>query len=119
MSLDLRSATPIGPRRVTVKASGDAAGLVLFTLESGQVLITLDSSVMNVSIAEVAEDVGTTGTGIQTPITLCTASPARALRCSSSGGRLLTLVALYLTYVVPNEPVAGPATPTPEPASSP
>ena len=34
--------------------------------------MTLDSSVMNVSIAQVAEDVGTTITGIQTAITLYT-----------------------------------------------
>ena len=47
-----------------------AAGLVLFTLATAQFLMTLDSSVMNVSIAQVAEDVGTTVTGIQTAITL-------------------------------------------------
>ncbi len=46
------------------------AGLVLLTLASGQFLMTLDSSVMNVSIATVAKDVGTTVTGIQTAITL-------------------------------------------------
>jgi len=48
------------------------AGLVLLTLASGQFLMTLDSSVMNVSIATVAKDVGTTVTGIQTAITLYT-----------------------------------------------
>src|SRR6266498_1306033 len=48
------------------------AGLVLLTLASGQFLMTLDSSVMNVSIATVAEDVGTSVTGIQTAITLYT-----------------------------------------------
>src|SRR5207344_3256793 len=47
-------------------------GLVLLTLGAGQFLMTLDSSVMNVSIATVAEDVGTTITGIQTAITLYT-----------------------------------------------
>jgi len=47
-------------------------GLVLLTLSSGQFLMTLDSSVMNVSIATVAKDVGTTVTGIQTAITLYT-----------------------------------------------
>jgi hypothetical protein len=36
--------------------------LVLLTLAAGQFLMTLDSSVMNVSIATVAEDVGTTVT---------------------------------------------------------
>jgi MFS family permease len=47
-------------------------GLVLLTLASGQFLMTLDSSVMNVAIATVAKDVGTTVTGIQTAITLYT-----------------------------------------------
>src|SRR6476619_5366445 len=49
-----------------------AAGLVLLTLCAGQFLMMLDSSVMNVSIATVAKDVGTTVTGIQTAITLYT-----------------------------------------------
>ena len=48
------------------------AGLVLLTLASAQFLMTLDSSVMNVSIATVAKDVGTTVTGIQTAITFYT-----------------------------------------------
>jgi MFS family permease len=52
------------------EASGSQ--LVLFTLAAGQFLMTLDSSVMNVSIEEVAKDVGTTVTGIQTAITLYT-----------------------------------------------
>jgi MFS family permease len=48
------------------------ATLVLLTLAAGQFLMTLDSSVMNVSIATVAEDVGTTVTGIQGAITAYT-----------------------------------------------
>jgi MFS family permease len=52
--------------------AASAAGLVLVTLGSGQFLMTLDSSVMNVAIATVAKDVGTTVTGIQTAITLYT-----------------------------------------------
>jgi MFS family permease len=55
---------------VTKAASGSQ--LVLFTLAAGQFLMTLDSSVMNVSIEEVAKDVGTTVTGIQTAITMYT-----------------------------------------------
>ncbi len=54
------------------KAVGQGTGLVLITLASGQFLMTLDSSVMNVAIATVAKDVGTTVTGIQTAITLYT-----------------------------------------------
>jgi MFS family permease len=56
---------PVGP--AVAMASG-----VLLTLASAQFLMTLDSSVMNVSIATVAEDVGTSVTGIQTAITLYT-----------------------------------------------
>ena len=48
------------------------AGYVLLVLATGQFVMTLDSSVMNVSIATVAHDVGTTVTGIQTAITLYT-----------------------------------------------
>ena len=49
-----------------------AATLVLLTLAAGQFLMTLDTSVMNVSIATVAKDVGTTVTGIQGAITAYT-----------------------------------------------
>src|SRR5205814_8306711 len=66
------------PAAVTTTAeaapSSRAAGatLVLLTLATGQFLMTLDSSVMNVSIATVAKDVGTTVTGIQGAITAYT-----------------------------------------------
>ena len=65
-----RAATDPHERAAVTTAAapaGRAAGatLVLLTLASGQFLMTLDSSVMNVSIATVAEDVGTTVTGIQ------------------------------------------------------
>ncbi|MFE5898235.1 MFS transporter [Streptomyces sp. NPDC056488] len=46
--------------------------VVLLTLAAGQFLMALDSSVMNVSIATVAEDVGTTVAGIQGAITAYT-----------------------------------------------
>jgi hypothetical protein len=49
-----------------------ATGVILLTLASAQFLMTLDSSVMNVSIATVAKGVGTTVTGVQTAITLYT-----------------------------------------------
>ncbi|MER7203088.1 MFS transporter [Streptomyces sp. CB01635] len=52
--------------------SSTTARLVLLTLAAGQFLMALDSSVMNVSIATVAEDVGTTVTGIQGAITAYT-----------------------------------------------
>jgi EmrB/QacA subfamily drug resistance transporter len=58
----------------SVPAARAASGsmLVLLTLAAGQFLMTLDSSVMNVSIATVAKDVGTTVTGIQGAITAYT-----------------------------------------------
>jgi MFS family permease len=58
--------------RGTATAAAQGTGLVLLTLASGQFVMTLDSSVMNVSIATVAKDVGTTVTGIQSAITLYT-----------------------------------------------
>src|SRR5690348_10295744 len=48
------------------------ATIILLTLAAGQFLMTLDTSVMNVSIATVAKDVGTTVTGIQGAITAYT-----------------------------------------------
>ncbi|WP_328942310.1 MFS transporter [Streptomyces sp. NBC_00250] len=55
-------------------AGGAPAGAraVLLTLAAGQFLMALDSSVMNVAIATVADDVGTTVTGIQGAITAYT-----------------------------------------------
>ncbi|HEX3564179.1 MAG TPA: MFS transporter [Acidimicrobiales bacterium] len=52
--------------------TGPKAGFVLLVLASAQFLMTLDSSVMNVSIQYVAKDLNTTVTGIQTAITLYT-----------------------------------------------
>ncbi len=66
-----------------------ASGLVLLTLASGQFLMTLDSSVMNVSIATVAKDVGTTVTGIQTAITLYTLVMATLMIAGGKLGQIL------------------------------
>ena len=60
-----------GSSRAAAAATA-GAGLILFTLATGQFLMTLDTSVMNVSIATVADDLGTTITGVQTAITLYT-----------------------------------------------
>ena len=51
--------------------------------------MTLDSSVMNVSIATVAEDVGTTVTGIQTAITLYTLVMASLMITGGKIGQIL------------------------------
>jgi MFS family permease len=61
-----------GTASVSAADAAGAASGVLVTLASAQFLMTLDTSVMNVSIATVAKDVGTTVTGIQTAITMYT-----------------------------------------------
>ncbi len=68
---------------------GSAAGGVLLTLAAGQFLMTLDSSVMNVSIATVAKDVNTTVTGIQTAITLYTLVMASLMITGGKIGQIL------------------------------
>jgi MFS family permease len=65
------------------------AGIVLLTLASAQFLMTLDSSVMNVSIATVAKDVGTTVTGIQTAITFYTLVMASLMITGGKFGQIL------------------------------
>ena len=74
-----------------------AAGVVLLTLASAQFLMTLDSSVMNVSIAQVAEDVGTTVTGIQTAITFYTLVMATLM---ITGGKLGSLWGRRRTFAI-------------------
>src|SRR5262245_15508167 len=59
------------------------------TLASAQFLMTLDSSVMNVSIATVAKDVGTTVTGIQTAITFYTLVMASLMITGGKLGQIL------------------------------
>jgi MFS family permease len=73
----------------TVEDRTSAAGTVLLTLAAGQFLMTLDSSVMNVSIATVAKDVGTTVTGIQTAITLYTLVMATLMITGGKLGQIL------------------------------
>src|SRR5207247_56686 len=63
--------------------------LVLLTLAAGQFLMTLDSSVMNVSIATVAKDVGTTVTGIQGAITAYTLVMAALMITGAKVGALI------------------------------
>ena len=66
-----------------------ASASVLATLAAAQFLMTLDSSVMNVSIATVAEDVGTSVTGIQTAITLYTLVMASFMITGGTVGKIL------------------------------
>lgn len=73
----------------TERTAAAAAGMVLLTLASAQFLMTLDSSVMNVSIATVAKDVGTTVTGIQTAITFYTLVMASLMITGGKLGQVL------------------------------
>ena len=65
------------------------SGVVLVTLASGQFLMALDSSVMNVSIAVVAEDLDTTVTGIQTAITMYMLVMASLMMTGGKLGQIL------------------------------
>src|SRR3954454_23390696 len=62
---------------------------VLITLAFAQFLMTLDTSVMNVSIATVAEDVNTTITGIQGAITMYTLVMAALMITGAKIGALI------------------------------
>src|SRR5438477_12661482 len=73
----------------TAEVAAAAAGSVLLTLASAQFLMTLDSSVMNVSIATVAKDVDSTVTGIQTAITLYTLVMAALMITGGKLGQIL------------------------------
>jgi MFS family permease len=75
--------------KTTGAAAAQAASTVLITLAAGQFLMTLDSSVMNVAIATLAEDVGTTITGIQTAITLYTLVMAMLM---ITGGKIGSMI---------------------------
>jgi MFS family permease len=76
---------------VAARAASPARGatLVLLTLATGQFLMTLDSSVMNVSIATVAKDVGTTVTGIQGAITAYTLVMAALMITGAKVGAMI------------------------------
>ena len=71
--------------------------MVLVTLAAGQFLMTLDSSVMNVAIATVAEDVGTTITGIQTAITLYTLVMAMVM---VTGGKIGSMIGRRRAFAI-------------------
>jgi MFS family permease len=84
------------PETATGRAA-QATGVVLLTLAAGQFVMTLDSSVMNVSIATVAKDVGTTVTGIQTAITLYTLVMAMLM---ITGGKIGSMIGRRRAFVI-------------------
>ena len=73
----------------TKSAATKGASVVLLTLCAGQFLMALDSSVMNVSIATVADDLGTTITGIQSAIVLYTLVMAMLM---VTGGKIGSII---------------------------
>src|SRR4051812_1916242 len=81
------------------KSSSAAAGAtaVLLALCAGQFLMALDSSVMNVSIATVAEDLGTTITGIQSAIVLYTLVMAMLM---ITGGKIGSIIGRKRAFVI-------------------
>jgi MFS family permease len=79
----------LGQAGAKSRGRGRAAGMALLTLASGQFLMTLDTSVMNVSIATVAKDVHTTVTGIQTAITFYTLVMASLMITGGKIGEIL------------------------------
>ena len=81
----------------TDSAERSASGVILLTLATGQFLMTLDSSVMNVSISQVAEDLGTTVTGIQTAITLYTLVMATLM---ITGGKVGSLIGRKRAFAI-------------------
>jgi MFS family permease len=74
-----------------------ASRVVLLTLAAGQFVMTLDTSVMNVSIATVAKDVGTTVTGIQGAITAYTLVMAALM---ITGGKIGALIGRKRAFAI-------------------
>ena len=74
---------------VVSRTAASGAQVILLTLAAGQFLMTLDSAVMNVSIATVAQDVGTTVTGIQGAITAYTLVMAMLMIPGAKVGALI------------------------------
>jgi EmrB/QacA subfamily drug resistance transporter len=89
------------PGRMSTETRGaevvQGAGLVLLTLCAGQFLMALDSSVMNVSIATVAKDLGTTITGIQTAIVLYTLIMAMLM---VTGGKVGSIIGRKRAFLI-------------------
>ncbi|TXS53143.1 MFS transporter [Streptomyces sp. uw30] len=83
--------------RAGTAPSSATARLVLLTLAAGQFLMALDSSVMNVSIATVADDVGTTVAGIQGAITAYTLVMAM---CMIPGGKVGALIGRKRAFMI-------------------
>jgi len=77
--------------------AAEGAGVVLLTLAAGQFLMALDSSVMNVSIATVADDLDTSITGIQSAIVLYTLVMAMLM---VTGGKIGSIIGRKRAFVL-------------------
>ena len=77
--------------------AAQAEGVVLLTLCAGQFLMALDSSVMNVSIATVADDLNTTITGIQSAIVLYTLVMAMLM---VTGGKIGSIIGRKRAFMI-------------------
>jgi EmrB/QacA subfamily drug resistance transporter len=80
-----------------VPPARSGSGTVLAVLCAGQFLMALDSSVMNVSMATVAQDLGTSITGIQTAITLYTLVMASLM---ITGGKIGAIVGRRRVFAI-------------------
>jgi EmrB/QacA subfamily drug resistance transporter len=80
---------------MTDRAAGSK--IVLITLAAAQFLMTLDTSVMNVSIATVAKDLGTTITGIQGAITAYTLVMASLM---ITGGKIGAMIGRRRAFAI-------------------
>src|ERR1700750_722181 len=89
--------TPSGEGAASGAGAQAGASVVLVTLAAGQFLMTLDTSVMNVAIATVAEHVGTDVTGIQTAITLYTLVMATLM---ITGGKIGALIGRKRAFAI-------------------
>ena len=69
--------------------ASSGAGIVLMTLAAGQFVMALDTTVMNTAIATVADDLGTTVTGIQTAITFYTLVMASLMITGGKVGEII------------------------------
>ena len=83
--------------RPTSSDAATGAGVVLLTLCAGQFLMALDSSVMNVSIATVADDLDTSITGIQSAIVLYTLVMAMLM---VTGGKVGSMIGRKRAFLV-------------------
>jgi MFS family permease len=82
---------------VTASERRSSASIVLAALAAGQFVMALDSSVMNVSIPVVAEDVGTDVTGIQTAITMYTLVMASLM---ITGGKVGAMIGRKRAFII-------------------